>query len=168
MTETLSPTLPEDVERLATIVLQGACDQRLRLATAESCTGGLLASLLTDVEGCAHVFDRGFVAYTDEAKIDLVGVAPALLRQVSAVSAPVAEAMAAGALARSAADIAISTTGFAGRGSADEEPGLVFFGLARTGRPTSVEERHFGDVGRGAVRLACLREALTMLRQSLA
>jgi len=123
MTETLSPTLPEDVERLVTIVLQGACDQRLRLATAESCTGGLLASLLTDVEGCAHVFDRGFVAYTDEAKIDIVGVAPALLRQVSAVSAPVAEAMAAGALARSAADIAISTTGFAGRGSADQVSG---------------------------------------------
>jgi nicotinamide-nucleotide amidase len=167
VTETLGPTLPNDVEHLVAAVLRAASDQQLKLATAESCTGGLLASLLTDVEGCSHAFDRGFVVYTDNAKTDLVGVPRLLLDKFTAVSAFVAEAMAVGALARSAADIAISITGFAGRGAPGEEPGLAFFALARTGRPTMIEERHFGDIGRGEVRLACLRQALIMLQQSL-
>ncbi|HWT52771.1 MAG TPA: CinA family protein, partial [Caulobacter sp.] len=78
MTETLSPTLPPEIERKVEQVLKTACDQELTLATAESCTGGLFASLLTDVEGCAHAFDRGFVVYTDNAKAQVLGVPPEL------------------------------------------------------------------------------------------
>jgi nicotinamide-nucleotide amidase len=105
------------------------------------------------------------VAYTDAAKIQQLGVPPELLRFQGAVSAPVAEAMAWGALARSEADIALAVTGFAGRGAAHEEPGLVFFGAVRSGWPIQTKEAHFGDIGRGAVRVACLRQALEMLEK---
>lgn len=168
MTETLSPTLPPDVEALVMQVLKAACDRALKLVTAESCTGGLLASLLTDVDGCAHAFERGFVTYTDEAKTELLDVPAEMIARHTAVSGPVAEAMAKGALRRSRGDIALSVTGFAGRGAEDEEPGLVFFALARTGRDIRIDERHFGDVGRGEVRIACLRHALEMLRDAAA
>ena len=167
MTETLSPTLPQDVEQLVTVVLAAACDRELKLVTAESCTGGLLASLLTDVDGSAHAFERGFVTYTEEAKTELLGVPTDMLARHTAVSAPVAEAMAKGALDGSRGHIALSITGYAGRGGEGQEPGLVFFGIARAGRPVRVEERHFGDVGRGEVRLACLRQALEMLRDAI-
>jgi nicotinamide-nucleotide amidase len=168
MTETLSPALPDDVERLVTTVLKAACDRGLKLVTAESCTGGLLASLLTDVEGCGHAFERGFVPYTDEAKAQGLDVPPNLLRRLTAVSGPVAEAMVRGALARSRGDIAISITGFAGRGAPGEEPGLVFFCVLRRGAEARHHEAHFGDIGRGPVRLACLRQALEMLREAIA
>lgn len=167
MTETLSPALPADVERLIEVVLKQACDRGLKLVTAESCTGGLLASLLTDVEGRGHAFDRGFVPYTDEAKTQALDVPADLLRRFTAVSAPVAEAMARGALARSGGDIAISITGFAGRGAPGEEPGLVFFAVLRRGEAARLHEAHFGDIGRGPVRLACLRQALEMLRETV-
>jgi nicotinamide-nucleotide amidase len=123
MTETLSPTLPADVEEQVERVLKSACDKRLTFVTAESCTGGLLASLLTDVDGCAHAFERGFVTYTDAAKVQQLDVPRELLKFHSAVSAPVAEAMARGALARSEGDIALAVTGFAGRGAPYEESG---------------------------------------------
>lgn len=165
MTETLNPTLPTDIERLVPKVLQAACDRELKLVTAESCTGGLLASLLTDVEGCAHAFERGFVTYTDAAKREQLGVSGDLLEREGAVSAPVAKAMAAGALAASRGDVALAVTGFAGRGAPDEEPGLVFFGVASRDGQAWVEEAHFGDVGRGEVRLACLRQALEILEK---
>ena len=167
MTETLSPTLPPDVESLVMTVLKAACDRNLKLVTAESCTGGLLASLLTDVEGCAHAFERGFVVYTDEAKADLLEVPEELLSRCGAVSAAVAEAMVHGAIARSAGDVAVSITGYAGRGGPGEEPGLVYFGLARRDGEARVHEIHFGDIGRGAVRVKCLRQALTMLRDEI-
>ena len=165
MTETLSPTLPADVEEQVERVLKAACDRGLTLVTAESCTGGLLASLLTDVDGCAHAFERGFVSYTDTAKAQQLGVPAELLKFHGAVSAPVAEAMAAGALARSEGDIALAVTGFAGRGAAHEEPGLVFIAAARRGGAVEVKEVHFGDVGRGAVRVACLRQSLEILEK---
>jgi len=167
MTETLSPALPDDVERLIHEVLRAACDRELKLVTAESCTGGLLASLLTDVDGCGHAFDRGFVPYTDEAKTETLDVSADLLRRFTAVSAPVAEAMARGALAKSDGDIAVSITGFAGRGAPGEEPGLVHFAVLRRGGEPRLHEAHFGDIGRGPVRLACLRQALTMLREAI-
>lgn len=167
MTETLSPTLPPEVERKVEHVLKAACDRALTLATAESCTGGLLASLLTDVEGCAHAFDRGFVVYTDNAKAQVLGVPPDLIADHGVVSAPVAKAMALGALAASEADIALSVTGFAGRGGADDEPGLVFLAVARRGGGAATAEHHFGDVGRGAVRIACLDAGLDMLRAAI-
>jgi nicotinamide-nucleotide amidase len=168
MTETLSPALPADIETLVNLVLRRACERRLKLVTAESCTGGLLASLLTDVEGCSHAFERGFVPYSEAAKSQALDVPMDLLARFTAVSAPVAEAMARGALARSQGDVAVSITGFAGRGGPGEEPGLVHFAALRRGGEPRLHEAHFGDIGRGPVRLACLRQALKMLRDAMA
>src|SRR6059058_2400045 len=107
------------------------CDKKLSIATAESCTGGMLAALLTDIQGASHGFDRGFVTYTKESKTQLLGIEPSLLDQNDAVSEVVARAMAEGALKRSSADIAIGVTGFAGPAGPGKEEGLVHFGLAR-------------------------------------
>lgn len=167
MTETLTQSLPDDVERLIERVLKTACDREIMLATAESCTGGLLASVLTDVEGCSHAFDRGFVTYTDEAKQEALGVDARLLETQGAVSEPVARAMAEGALARSGAHVAAAVTGFAGAGAEGDEPGLVHFAVARRGGETLHEEHRFGDIGRGPCRVACLRVALSMMRRAL-
>jgi nicotinamide-nucleotide amidase len=167
MTETLSPVLPPDVEHLVTSVARAACERKLRLVTAESCTAGLVASLLTDIEGCSHAFERGFVAYTDQAKQQMLAVPGEFLIQFGAVSAPVAKAMAEGALTHSEGDIALSITGFAGAAAPNDEAGLVFLALARRGCETEIREEHFGDIGRGAVRVACLRSGLEMLRQSI-
>lgn len=168
MTETLSPTLPPDVEALVMQVLKAASGKGLKLATAESCTGGLLASLLTDVDGFGHAFERGFVTYADAAKVEQLGVSSHLLKTCGAVSREVAEAMAEGALKHSQADLALAITGFAGRGADGDEPGLVYFGLGRRGARPRVERRRFGDIGRGPVRIACLRQALEMLRDAVA
>jgi nicotinamide-nucleotide amidase len=167
MTETLTADLPPAVEHTVGRILRRACDDDLRLATAESCTGGLLASLLTDVEGCSHAFERAFVAYTDEAKREMLGVAPDLLRQHGAVSAQVARAMAEGALDRSRADIAVAVTGFAGPTGGAGEEGLVHFACARRGRSIAHREAHYGPIGRGGVRLECLRTAIEMLERAL-
>lgn len=166
MTETLSPALPDAVERAAKVLLERACALDLTFATAESCTGGLLASLLTDVEGASHAFERGYVVYTEAAKAEMLGVPIALIRQEGAVSEAVARAMAAGALARSKADVAIAITGFAGQGAPGDEAGLVHFACQRSGREAAHREAHFGDIGRGAVRVACLRTALDMLGEA--
>jgi nicotinamide-nucleotide amidase len=163
MAETLSAELPPAVEEEIERILRRACDAELRLATAESCTGGLIASLLTDVEGCSHAFERGFVVYTDEAKREMLGVEGELLRRHGAVSEPVARAMAEGALARSAADLALAVTGFAGPTGGKGEEGLVHFACARRGRPTVHRECRYGPLGRGGVRLACLKTAAEML-----
>ncbi|WP_213980849.1 CinA family protein [Sphingomonas sp. dw_22] len=167
MTETLSPVLPDQVDRAARAVLERACDRDLTLATAESCTGGLLASLLTDVEGASHAFERGFVVYTDAAKSELLGIPLEQIERHGAVSAEIARAMAEGALAGSGADVAIAVTGFAGPGAPGDEPGLVHFACARQGRATLSREEHFGDIGRGPVRIECMRVALDMLSQVL-
>lgn len=167
MTETLSPALPDDVEALIDRVLREAGDRGLTLATAESCTGGLIASVLTDVEGRSHAFERGYVVYTDDAKAEELAVPTRLIDQNGAVSGPVACAMAEGALRRSGASLAVAVTGFAGAASPGDEPGLVHFALAAAGAPTAHEAHHFGDIGRGPVRLACLRVALRMLEQAV-
>lgn len=167
MTEELSPALPNDVEARIDRVLQGAGDRGLTLATAESCTGGLIASVLTDVEGRSHAFERGYVVYTDDAKAEELAVPTRLIDQNGAVSEPVARAMAEGALRRSGAGLAVAVTGFAGSAGPDDEPGLVHFALAAAGAPTVHEEHHFGDLGRGPVRLECLRVALRMLEQAV-
>jgi nicotinamide-nucleotide amidase len=167
MTETLSDALPTEVERLVERVLAAACDRDLRLATAESCTGGLLASVLTDVEGRSHAFERGFVTYTDEAKHEQLGVPKDVLASHGAVSEPVARLMAAGAVDHSRADVAVSVTGFAGSAGADDEPGLVHFAVADRKGNVRHEEHHFGDVGRGPVRLACLKVGLRMLLEAV-
>ncbi|NNM75829.1 CinA family protein [Sphingomonas sp. ID1715] len=161
--ETLSGGVPEDVEALAIELLKAACDRDLKLATAESCTGGLISSLLTDVDGMGHAFERGFTVYTEEAKAGMLGVPRGLIDTHGAVSKEVALAMANGALAHSRADIAVSVTGFAGRGAPEDEPGLVHFACIRRGRTTHHREEHFGDIGRGAVRCAATRAALEMM-----
>lgn len=164
-TETLSPALPTEIERAAQRLLQSACDADLTLATAESCTGGLLASLLTDVEGCSHAFERGFIVYTEDAKCEMLGVPPGLIGQMGVVSEEVARAMAEGAIAHSRADIALAITGFAGAG---QEPGLVHFACARRDGPTAHYKGQFGNIGRGPIRVECLRVALRMMQDAVA
>ena len=137
----------------------------LKLATAESCTGGLIAATLTAIAGSSDVVDRGFVTYSNQAKTDLVGVNPALIDAHGAVSEPVARAMAEGAVARSLADIAVSVTGVAGPGggSLEKPVGLVWFGCARRGAATISDHRIFpGD--RSEVRRATVAHALHMIR----
>ncbi len=167
VTETLSPALPTRIETMAADVLTRLCARGWRVAVAESCTGGLLASLLTDVTGCSHAFDRGFVVYSNGAKEQVLGVPRALLEAHGAVSEPVARAMARAALDRSDAHVAVAITGFAGPAGPDDTPGLVHFAVARRDRLLHVR-REYGDAGRGPVRVACLEEALELLRAALA
>src|SRR5947208_6828791 len=143
------------------------CDAGLTVATAESCTGGMLAALLTDIEGAGHGFDRGFVTYTNASKADLLGIPGNLLDRNDAVSEVVARAMAEGALHRSDADIALGVTGFAGPGGPDQEEGLVHFALARRGRPTVHRVEHYGAAGRGPVRVKYLKAMPDMPEQGL-
>ncbi|MCA3446643.1 MAG: CinA family protein [Rhodobacter sp.] len=139
-----------------------------KIATAESCTGGLIAGAITDVAGSSDVFDRGFVTYSNAAKSDMLGVPAARLRQFGAVSEEVARDMAEGALARSAADLAVSVTGIAGPGGSGHKPeGRVCFGLAATGTETRTETVDFGPLGRAEVRRAAVEHALAMLLQAL-
>jgi nicotinamide-nucleotide amidase len=134
------------------------------LATAESCTGGMIAAALTDIAGSSDVVERGFVTYSNQAKTDLLGVSPALLAAHGAVSAEVAEAMAQGALQHAPVDLAVAVTGIAGPGggSAAKPVGLVHFGIARRGGAVATEHHVFpGD--RAAVREATVRRALELL-----
>ncbi len=165
--ETLDPVLPDRVQRKAERVLDTAHEKELKLATAESCTGGLLAALLTDVHGRGHVFDRGFVVYSKDAKCDLLGIAREKVESCGAVSEQVAVEMAQGALRRSSADVAVSITGFAGPGGPDDEEGLVHLACARRGGDTCHREEHFGKIGRDGVRVAALEAALEMIGHAL-
>ncbi|WP_112381422.1 MULTISPECIES: CinA family protein [Sphingomonas] len=166
MSETLA-SVPDAVEAAARRVLEAACAAERSIVTAESCTGGLLASLLTDVEGASHAFERGFVVYSEKAKCELLGIASDKIDRCGAVSRDVAVAMAEGALAYSHGDIAVAITGFAGPGAPGDEPGLVHFACAVRGGEADHREAHFGDIGRGPVRLACLGVALEMLERQL-
>jgi nicotinamide-nucleotide amidase len=167
-TETLSSTLPSELEEATCLLLARACERNLKLATAESCTGGLLASLLTDVKGVAHAFECGFVTYSEQAKTELLGVPADLIKSKGVVSREVAIAMAEGVLERSHADIALSVTGFADADAvAGDEPGLVHIGCARAGRQTQHHEAHFGPIGRGAVRIETLKVAVRMMTEML-
>lgn len=134
------------------------------IATAESCTGGLVAGALTDIAGASDVFDRGFVTYSNKAKQQMLGVQPATLMAHGAVSEPTAREMAEGALARSGASMAVSVTGIAGPGGSEFKPeGRVCFALASRDRATLVQTVDFGALGRGAVRRASVDHALQML-----
>ena len=138
------------------------------LATAESCTGGLIAAALTAIPGSSEVVERGFVTYSNAAKTELVGVPAELIAEHGAVSEPVVRAMAEGAMAHSRADIAVSVTGVAGPGggTATKPVGLVWLGLARRGQPTAAEHHVFpGD--RTAVREAAVASAFALIRAAL-
>jgi nicotinamide-nucleotide amidase len=142
---------------------------KLRIVTAESCTGGMVAARLTDVAGASDVVERGFVTYSNEAKTEMLGVPTALLQQYGAVSAQVARSMAEGALGHASADVAIAITGIAGPGGATpgKPVGLVYLALARRGAETKVERQQFaGD--RQTVREAAAVRALDLLSGALA
>jgi nicotinamide-nucleotide amidase len=166
MAEALDPAIPTAVDDLAKLVLAQACDRGLTLATAESCTGGLLASLLTDMPGQSHAFERGFVVYTHAAKHEMLGVRADVLENDGAVSEACARAMAEGAVSRSQADLAVSITGFTESGP-DQPAGLVHFACARADHPTTHREMRFGDIGRAEIRLKALETALTLMRDQL-
>lgn len=159
---------PSPLAEEASRLLEALRAMKLKLATAESCTGGLVAALLTETPGSSDVVERGFVTYSNEAKIEMLGVPAELLGSYGAVSAQVARAMAEGALARSRADVALSITGIAGPGGATpaKPVGLVYLALAIKGAATRVERQHFaGD--RQAVRSAALERAIELLDSAL-
>jgi nicotinamide-nucleotide amidase len=167
LSETLEPALPDHLDEKAERLMRRLCDAGLTVATAESCTGGMLAALLTDIEGAGHGFDRGFVTYTKQSKTDLLGIDPQVLDRNEAVSEAVARAMAEGALARSNADLALGVTGFAGPAGDGHEEGLVHIALARRGGRTEHREEHFGAKGRGPVRIQSLAVMLKMLESAI-
>lgn len=140
-----------------------------KIACAESCTGGMVAAALTDAAGSSDMFERGFVTYSNQAKIDMLGVPEALLAEFGAVSEAVAAAMAEGALRHSLADLAVSTTGIAGPGGSAFKPeGRVCFGLAVRGKAAVVETVEFGALGRDRVRIAARDHAVGLLLRAMA
>ena len=161
----------DDAELLAraeALVAAYAADGRT-VATAESCTGGLVAGLLTAVPGSSAVVERGFVTYSNEAKAEAIGVPMDLIRRHGAVSEAVARAMAVGALAASRASVAVAITGIAGPGggSAEKPVGLVHFGLGQRDGETRHLERRYGDLGRAGIRRAAVADALGLLEGAL-
>jgi nicotinamide-nucleotide amidase len=149
-------------------ILDAARARSVMIATAESCTGGMVAAALTDIPGSSDVFERGFVTYTNAAKEEMLGVSRATLARVGAVSEEVAEEMAAGALNRSGAGLAVSITGIAGPGGSEHKPeGRVCFALAMTGRAVQSETIEFGPLGRAEVRAAARDHALALLLSAL-
>lgn len=158
-----------DVLKLAETVLAEARAKGLMVATAESCTGGLVAGALTEIAGSSNVFVEGFITYSNEAKMATLGVVVDTLDKFGAVSAPTAVAMAEGAIANSRADRSIAVTGVAGPGggTATKPVGLVHFAAARRGGKTEFEHKNFGDIGRAQVRMAAVLHALGLLRRVL-
>lgn len=169
MSETLGQALPHELQDRARRVLAKARDAGCPITTAESCTGGLLAALLTDIPGCSHMFERGFVVYSDDAKCDLLGLDRDMVDDCGAVSREVAIAMARGALARVPDGLAVSITGFAGPPGEDDEgeEGLVHFGCCRKGGEMTHRECHFGKQGREGVRIAALETALELIEREI-
>jgi nicotinamide-nucleotide amidase len=161
---------PETMLRLAEVVLAEARAKGLTIATAESCTGGLVAGALTAIPGSSDVFERGFVTYSNAAKIETLGVVVDTLDKFGAVSASTAIALAEGAIANSRADVSVAVTGIAGPGggSAEKPVGLVHFAAARRNGATISDVRRFGDIGRHEIRMASVEVALALLRRALA
>jgi len=154
--------------KIAEQILDLAKKRGVMIATAESCTGGMVAVALTDVAGSSAVVDRGFVTYSNAAKTEMLGVRDATLAAHGAVSEAVAREMAEGALRHSRAQLAVSITGIAGPGGSEHKPeGRVCFGLARAGQATRSETREFGAPGRGEVRRLSRDHALALLRDAL-
>jgi nicotinamide-nucleotide amidase len=155
---------PPDIHDLTRKLVENCAAQKILIATAESCTGGLIAAALTEIAGASDVFERGFVVYSNEAKSEVLGVPPEMIEQFGAVSAEVAEALAAGAILHSKADVTVSATGIAGPGGGtpSKPAGLVYIGLAsRAGAVFHYKCLFKGD--RGDVRLQAVKEALTLL-----
>jgi len=160
---------PEDMTRQAIALLSSMRERKLKFASAESCTGGLIAALMTEIPGSSDVVDRGFVTYSNEAKHEMLGVPDALLAEFGAVSRQVALAMAEGALSHSAADVSVAVTGVAGPGGGSPEKpvGLVHIAAASAGAPTLHHECRFGDLDRATIRARTVVEALALAQRAL-
>jgi len=160
---------PPPLLSLAQVVLADAREKKLRIATAESCTGGLVAGVLTEIPGSSDVLERGFVVYSNRAKQDMLGVPGDMIADQGAVSEAVARAMAEGAVANSNAHVAVSITGVAGPGGGTKlKPvGLVHFAAARENRSILHEAHRFGDIGRTEIRLKSVEVALLLLQKML-
>ena len=160
---------PDDLLSDAAAVVHKARLKGIRIAMAESCTGGLVAALLTETAGSSAVIDSGFVTYSNASKSLMIGVAPEHIASYGAVSQPVARAMATGALAASNAHLTVAITGVAGPGggSAEKPVGLVHFATALRGGSVEAHVERYGEIGRSAVRLAAVRTALGLLAQRL-
>lgn len=154
-----------ETRALAVRVLDAYRSRKLTLATAESCTGGLVAGALTEIAGSSAVVDRGFVTYTNESKAEMLGVPEATLIEHGAVSRPVAEAMAKGALTRSSVSCTVAITGIAGPGggSVAKPVGLVHFAAAARDGRLIHREQHYGEIGRGEIRRRSVIEAMNLL-----
>lgn len=159
----------DDLRESARAVIDGCAERGWMVATAESCTGGLIAACLTEIAGSSAVVDRGFVTYHNDAKRDVLGVDQVLLDTVGAVSEEVARAMAEGALNASQAEVAVSCTGIAGPGGATpgKAVGLVHMAVARRGQTTQHTRMEYGDIGREAVREQTVHDALGMVLNAM-
>lgn len=156
---------PADIEDKAQAIIAAYRDLGWMIATAKSCTGGLIAGALTEIAGSSAVVDRGFITYTNQAKIDLIGVSPTTLEGYGAVSQETALQMAHGALMRSDAQVAVAVTGIAGPGGGSGEKPVGLVHLAAKTRSGEIDHREmrYGDIGRDKVRLATVKTALDML-----
>ena len=159
--------MSKELRAAATAVLDACRARGLKIATAESCTGGLVAGALTDIAGSSDVLDRGFVTYSNEAKQQMLGVPTDTIKKYGAVSRDTAEAMARGALGAGNADLVVAITGIAGPGggNADRPVGLVHFAAASRAGVLSHREMRYGDIGRNAVRHKSVLQALMMLKE---
>jgi len=157
----------DELRAAATAVLEACRARKLKVATAESCTGGLVAGALTEIAGSSDVVDRGFVTYSNEAKQQMLGVPAETIKNFGAVSRQTAEAMARGALGKANADLVVAITGIAGPGGGgkDKPVGLVHFAAASRGGALTHKEMRYGNIGRGEVRGKSVLEALHMLKQ---
>ena len=161
---------PKDLTEQASALLQSCRKAGVTVATAESCTGGLIAGCLTEIAGSSDVVDRGFVTYSNEAKNVMLDVPMRLIERHGAVSESVARTMAEGALAHSFAVLSVAVTGVAGPGggTAEKPIGLVHLACAKRGGETRHREERYGDLGRSAIREATIRTAIEMLMEQLA
>ena len=160
---------PDRIRNLALLTMDEAMERRVKIATAESCTGGLLAALFTEFAGSSKVLERGFVTYSNAAKAEVLGVAGDLLADYGAVSEPVARLMAEGAMEQSRANLAISITGIAGPGGGTpmKPVGTVHIACARENKAMMHEMLMLGDIGRNEIRMATLEAALNMIRTQI-
>jgi nicotinamide-nucleotide amidase len=160
----------DELIQSAEALLSACRGRKMKVVTAESCTGGLIAAVLTEIPGSSNVVERGFVTYSNEAKIDMLGVTAAVIERHGAVSAAVALAMVEGALKQSRADIAVAVTGVAGPsgGTVQKPVGLVYVAVEQKGKPAVAQRFNFSDMSRQDVRLSSVREALRLLSEAIA
>ena len=160
---------PEKLRNLCLLAMDEARERRVKIATAESCTGGLLAALFTEFSGSSDVFERGFVTYSNRSKQEVLGIAGDIIADYGAVSEGVARLMAEGALENSRANLALAITGIAGPGGGTpmKPVGTVHIACARENKAVLHEACYFGDIGRHEVRMASLETALEMIRQQI-